>query len=346
MRSENMLESVETNRSYIPSFCETVAEQSLYLAEGAELIFNEMFEQIGISELAVYESTGIVMVYEGAKLESLKRTLLGALDKIWGAIKHSFEQMLAKLKERVMKNKFSLVTREAVEALPSDAKFPDVHEFPGLEEKSRMEFINNSAEVRKSIENFEQAIRGGAEFDPVEAFESGGSVFQRVSGIKDAKSAADVKKALKEQIVGKTITVDVNFLKSNRALLLATVKGDTTMNQIKSAYNKEKENIDKIKTLVKGLKDDFSQYFQAYSTVVKDLIIALDTCHSIQIDASFMRMREYGTVLAAAAALISKSGKGKAKDGKAKETVEKVKGEVVNANESVQEDIVAALFYW
>lgn len=354
MKSENMLESVETNRSYIPNFCTTVLEQSMYVAEGAELIFNEMIEQVGIEELAVYESTGSVVVYEGAKLDELKKTLLAALDKLWATIKHSFEQMIAKVKKSVLDKKFDAITRETVAKLPADLKLPDIHEYPGLKESEIKKFASNAAKVRADIKNL-KPVEGNDDNYTASAAKNelsmGGNIYARVAGVDGATSAADIKKELKEKLVGSKKGINAKMLANGNMLIdmKLVVKGDATMKQIKSAYNEEKKLIDELKSEVKGMKDDFSDHFKVFSSAIKDLVIALNTCHSIQIDAAFMQIREYGMVLAAAGASTLKDAKAAKKEAKKsekeEEPLERVEGEVVESA-TIQEDLVATLFNW
>ena len=53
---EYLNEKIEPT-SIIPAFCTSFMEQSMYIAHNAEEAYNEMFKQIGIDELADYEST-------------------------------------------------------------------------------------------------------------------------------------------------------------------------------------------------------------------------------------------------------------------------------------------------
>ena len=51
---------------------------------------NKLFESAGIEELAVFESTGCEIVYEGARFEELKKTVVSIFVKIWEAAKKMF----------------------------------------------------------------------------------------------------------------------------------------------------------------------------------------------------------------------------------------------------------------
>lgn len=348
MKSENMLEAVETDRSFIPAYCETVYEQSLYLAEGAESIFNEMFKNIGIEELAVYESTGMTVVYEGAKLEELKKTLLAALDKLWGAIKHSFEQMMAKMKQKVLDGKFKSVNRESIKNLPTDLKLPSIHEYPGLDHSKKPEFAANAGKVFVELRD-NTPDKNGEDQKALDQFKvdmDGLKIYAEVSGITDAKSAADIKAKLKEQIIGaaKEITVADLMKDSTLVNMQLAVQQNEILKMIKEGYNAEKKNIDSLKSMVKGIKSDFSEQFKVLSSAVKDLVIALNTCHSIYLDCAFMQMREYGAVLAACAASLAKANKGAKKDEKPADEVQH-NSAMLEAVTS-QKDLVDSYFAW
>lgn len=56
--------SIQPDMSIIPSFA-SLAEATMYVVEANEIHFNNMMKSIGLHELAVFESTGSVLLYEG-----------------------------------------------------------------------------------------------------------------------------------------------------------------------------------------------------------------------------------------------------------------------------------------
>ena len=81
------------DRSVIPSYCESFSESAVYVAEASTRYINDFFKEVGITELAIFESTGSVVVYEGAKLQAFKEKLAKVWDSIWRAIKGLFEKV-------------------------------------------------------------------------------------------------------------------------------------------------------------------------------------------------------------------------------------------------------------
>lgn len=55
--------SIQPDMSIIPSFA-SLAEATMYVVEANEIHFNNMMKSIGLHELAVFESTGSVLLYE------------------------------------------------------------------------------------------------------------------------------------------------------------------------------------------------------------------------------------------------------------------------------------------
>ena len=67
----NDLLNVKADMSVIPAYSMSFAENALFVAEAVEKDFNTLFQNIGIQELAVFESTGVQVVYENEKLDKL-----------------------------------------------------------------------------------------------------------------------------------------------------------------------------------------------------------------------------------------------------------------------------------
>ena len=96
--NEDLLK-VEADMSVIPAHTLTFSENALYVAEAIERDFNEMIKNIGINELAVYESTGMQIVYEGEKLKSFKEAIIKFFQEMWKKIKAAFEAVMVKFNE-------------------------------------------------------------------------------------------------------------------------------------------------------------------------------------------------------------------------------------------------------
>ena len=244
------------DRSVIPNSCESFAESAFYVAEAATRHMNKFFEEVGITELAIFESTGSVVVYEGEKMKGFVEGLGKVWDNIWKAIKGAFEKLINFIHEKQKEAALKVVDKVS----ESDVEKIDDKKFEKtLGKFTYIQYKYN--EVKKEIEsNFtgsttsmpnlfdlsdEEARKQSADYvKEVNGQIYGGSEVTTLEALKDA-----VKKACTSE--GKALTKE--YLKSNLNSMKNTTKD--LLNSAKSNYSKMKRTIDDNKRKLRALKD-------------------------------------------------------------------------------------------
>lgn len=113
------------NHDVIPSyapFCETY----LYLQEATERDYNQLMFDIGLSELGVLEATGVEVVYEQdeEKGQSFKDKVVKFVKERWEAVKAAFDKLLKTLQEK-MANAKAKFTQKAIDKIKYRLKETD-----------------------------------------------------------------------------------------------------------------------------------------------------------------------------------------------------------------------------
>ena len=244
------------DRSVIPNSCESFAESAFYVAEAATRHMNKFFEEVGITELAIFESTGSVVVYEGEKMKGFVEGLGKVWDNIWKAIKGAFEKLINFIHEKQKEAALKVVDKVS----ESDVEKIDDKKFEKtLGKFTYIQYKYN--EVKKEIEsNFtgsttsmpnlfdlsdEEARKQSADYvKEVNGKIYGGSDVTTLEALNEA-----VKKACTSE--GKALTKE--YLKSNLNSMKDTTKD--LLNSAKSNYSKMKRTIDDNKRKLRALKD-------------------------------------------------------------------------------------------
>lgn len=286
--TDSLLEIIEADRSVIPSTCTSFEEQSMYVAEHAENILTGFFENVGINELAVYESTGEFVVYEGERLNELKTKAKEVLDKIWATIKAGYEKVLAFFSGHTLnaKKKFKDLTSSDLDKFEDSYKFGKTHDFSGIDKEN---FAEHAAKVRDQITarlDDGQQVKGEITTDYIMA---------QITGTSDSKMS-EAKRTVKKSMIGKEIDVTKSWFKSNWKTVYDIVMAGSTKKDIKKSYKDEK---DKIKDCIKNLKnrkdvDSINAIVKIYSKVTTTLHAMMN----IKMDVCRRRLAEYTKLLA------------------------------------------------
>lgn len=245
------------SKSVIPDFVMSFSEAALYVAESMTVDYNNLMESIGVEELAVYESTGMEIVYEGEKLNSFKDKIVEFFQNIWKSIKGFFEKILnwfeTKRKESV-KNMGSKINAADLSKLPDDAVFGKMHKYGAFIVEAE-KFAKNTDSFLKEVDNeFEKICKGVDETDAEskkKAVEDGNTlkdelskkIFKEVSGY-DVDSMDAVKKAIEEKLVGEEFEINKGNISTYLPGLLAVTTGGKVNDAIKSLYKSNKKLID------------------------------------------------------------------------------------------------------
>lgn len=334
------LRTVPTNESAVPDGCLTFAEEALYVSAAITEAYNNTFEQIGISELAVYESTGSVVVYEGARMDNFKNKIKEMFGKFMAAIKKAYEKILDWFESIRKKANSKLTGLKSFD--PETLK--DVNNL-GKTHKFDLDCIDikaNVASVNDDIKDAcEKVIKSGYE-ENKDLFEDikktlHADLANGAEGSSSITDASSLKEKVKAAMLGEEIEVDTGYISSNFDELKKIVLDGKLTRDIKASYKAEKENLAKMQKNVESIikdaaKEDGSDAEKAISaaaTIYKDIAATMHLVMAIKIDVCKTRYRDAYRLLS-----IVKSHSKKAT------------GESYTGMVSSQVDLVAEAFNW
>lgn len=265
----NDLLKVES-RSVIPDYVMSFSEAALYVAESIDKDYNNLMESIGIEELAVFESTGMEIVYEGERLASFKEKVVNFFKQAWATIKGFFEKILGwfeqKRKENV-KNMKSKIDKADLSKIPDGTVFGKMHKFSEKEitDEATKFCVNTNKFLRKVNEEFGKACNGvdeSNEESKVKAKDEGAklkeefveNVVKEISGY-DVKTIADAKKKIEESLIGEEVEINKENIESKLAILNMVVMSGKVNDSIKTQYKNMKKAVDDAITRTKGYTD-------------------------------------------------------------------------------------------
>ena len=285
---DSLLETIKANRSVIPSTCTSFEEEAMYVAEYGENVLTGFLEDVGINELAVYESTGEFVVYEGERLNELKAKAKEVLDKIWSAIKAGYEKVLAFFSSHTLnaKDKFKDLKASDLDKFDSNYDFGKTHDFSGIDKEN---FAEKAAKVRDQITarlDAGQQVKGEITTEYIMA---------QITGTSDSKMG-EAKRTVKKDMMGKEVSVDKSWLSSNWKTVYDVVMAGSSRKDIKKSYKDEKDKINQCIKNLKGRKD-----VDSINAVVKIYAKVTTTLHSmmnVKMDVCRKRLAEYTRLLA------------------------------------------------
>lgn len=338
---------VEANMDVIPSYALTFSEAALYLAEDAENQFGELFKNIGISELAVFESTGMEVIYEGEKLNNFKEGFIKLWNTIWSNIKGFFENILEKFNKMKTEAKKKLYKKADLNNLKTKDKngkekvFGKTHKFDSSlmnakysdlavgyahrvsERFEKLAGQQNNENLSEEINNKQKQVE-----------EEVCSVVSGISGVKDVKN---MKEELKKKLMGEEIEATVAFVKSNYDEMRELVIGNKIEKSIKKDFAAAKKFInDRIKE-VKKYKDDRAKVAKSEVKSLITICNCMNSCRGVLYDVMSRRYNEYRNIVVRVNMACGKAN-GESKDEK--------KEEKVSESYSSQLDLVESLFEW
>lgn len=345
MTTYEELGMVKANESVIPADCLSFAEQAMYVSEFAQKEYNNLFEAVGIEELAVFESTGSEVIYEGAKLEAFKQKAKTFFHKIWAAIKAAYEKVYAFF---IQKSKTAM---EAVKGLNkadlqaflkkegnATKKYGTTHNFTVAintykEKMGKAAGLLNDVNKKFGDLDKKEDYKEAEEKAKEELFKQIFTTF----GDKDSKSLSDIKKAIRSDL--KEVEATGTWLASTLDQLVKIVKEGKTTDDLKPAYTTQKAQIDKCISTITGLKEENMKTASSRIMMLGKLSNALDVCANTYFDIFKKRFTEYLVILVR----VWKDTK------KAEKEASKEKKEKVNASveyTSYNADMISEAFNW
>ena len=310
------LEACATDSSIIPNFTSTFLENSMWIAEAAEVEFNEMFKKIGVDELSIYESTGEVVVYEGAKLKAAKEGFIKFFQGLWKKIKGAYDRVLQyfetkrkEANESIIKdvNAADIARLESKEAKSGKISFGTIHTYPKGEVAESMG-AKAGAYAQKVSQEWKAAV--GKSDEDKENLKKNISerIISEVYG-NGAKDLAAAKRILREQCLGEEVNVDIPYIKSHLEEMKSVVLKGSTKDAIKKSFQQSKTIIDNCISECKKFDDDMMPIAKPLVNSLKDINVANTTCMNIVMDVYKRRFSEFRGVLLKLKSADRKAGK-------------------------------------
>lgn len=319
--------------SIIPDHCLSFYEQSLYVAEAAHAAYNECFKEIGIEELAVFESTGSTIVYEDGSqgLADIKAKIVKIFTNIWASIKEAYEKMIKKIDEiaKTTRTKYvNKITVDGLKVIADDTKFGTIHEFKDADFVAMAKECNTkcAAFMMKIDSEFKKSTAENVK-DVKESL-SKELLTGVVGGSYESLDSYKTKKS--EEVCGKSFEVDKKWVVDNFKTIQDVVAEGSMKSLLKGTFNQERLVIDNIIRSTKGIKAEDTFYIKDKAALLRDLVETHHSVQSLVISFAKKRFMEYRAVFNR---VYLKADKVKAQDESATIT-------------SYQRDLVSEAFDW
>lgn len=336
-QNEDILKETATIKNSFPSSVLSFSEAALYVCEGIESSYNEMFEQIGIHELAVYESTGNLISYTeadegkeentgtalavpGSENKKFYEKVIEWFKSIWGRIKGFFEGAINKFKTVIEENKKKIVNKfnsADISKLP-DKVYGKVSDYSKFNN-----FMNNGSpmfgeEAVSLLGEISRKINGcKTSNDAQEVYnEYKDSLPNKLIGSSDVEgSGANAIKSFFKSLVGAAQDVKKDFLSSKLNDMVEYVFTDNVVKSLHGMYKSDRKIIDTALSEVKkraneAKKDDsvvsYAQYEYSLMKNITQLTVTADGC---VIDILRKKLSEYRSVLFRVALALGKGAK-------------------------------------
>ena len=315
--NEELLREVQTDMSVIPANTLTFSENALYVAEVVERDFNEMFEAIGVNELAVFESTGMQIVYEGKTLKDFKDTVINFFKQAWAKIKAFFESALVKFQSfsKEVKKMIPEIKESDLAALPKDKTFGKTHEFEELNNSILVlgKYGDNAKDYASKVsDQFEKLSKqDGLDSKQIaeKADELEKDICSKVSGIPNVDNSSEMIKAIGKELLGEEVEADCEFVKKNLTTIRNIVVAGSPVKSIKESYKKSRSFIDdQIKT-IKGYTDERAKVASSELRVIKSIMHCMNQANGKGLDVAKRQFNEYRNILVRVAIALGKTNK-------------------------------------
>lgn len=278
---------IPANRSVIPSSCESFAESTFYVAEAAQRSFNKFFEEVGITELAIFESTGTVIIYEGEKLNKFKEGFQKVLENVWASIKAAFEKI---------KQAFDSIKRESAKKLLK-VSGSDVD---GINDEKFNNTLGKFKYQKYKIDRVESKIKEVEvpSFDGKSVEEAKAAAQEFLDGLygklsgkaedKDLQSMQDtIKEACKD---GEATELTKEYLANNIAIMAG--RTDAYLRDLGKDYRAEKAEFDKARKAVNRLKNEDTDTAQAALRCQVKALLAFHGAHMAIYDVKKAQLKQ------------------------------------------------------
>ena len=341
MAFEKEIMEAGINPTLIPSYA-SLNEAVFYLLEDNERNFTDLIQNIGLKELAFYESTGSVLLYEAGSEEEkeAKKGTGNFITKAWANIRTLFERLLSnakKLFEKVTSaigglfNKGSDKAKVAkAEGVTKKANYDDLVAAVDKIEDGFFDSLKSTAYSYKSF--------GGSKLDQHDSYFDI-SKFVDADAIKSAWEISEINpEEVKKKIRGDEEPITKEAVKSSFKDIFDSVTNNATQTkEIKTLYGAAKDNFDKRLKDAKAAENNKDEMAK-----LKGLIQASTVIYSAIISEYYAVLVRNAKIVLKANAVAKKNAKPEEKKEEKKpegkpEKAEKVEGEVVDKDGNVVE---------
>lgn len=303
---ESEMENVKGNTSIIPAHSLTFAENALYVAEFIEAEHNKLFESIGINELAVYESTGMEIVYEGEQLQTIKASIVKFFTNAWDAIKGAIKKVMEWFEAQRKKFADELVekvNKASLDAVDADKKFGKVHNFDiKLPNAACLRAFNYSTKVMTKFKELAKNIKDDEKADQVAKIndvkeEMTSKLIAEISNINNVGSVAEMSKEMRRRMLGEVVTADKAWVSRNLDDMIKVVQKGQSTHDFKEQYDSIRKMIDGCIKKTKEFKDDQSIVIAPCVSVLKSVLQCSNSIVNLTADVLKRRYHEYSHIL-------------------------------------------------
>ena len=305
------LADVQPDRSVIPSHTLTFCEDAVYVAEAIEEDYNRIFQEIGVNELAFYESTGCEIVYEAEEKQGLIQKVVQFFKDLWAKIKAGFEAILLKFQSlsKEVRNQIPNITAQQVKSC-NLTNFGKTHDFK-IEGEGGTYLLNAKSLLDEIEEEFNKAIRTSSKNedskqkgrDIKDKLEK--QICKKISGF-DVSNVSEMTKKIHEYLLGSEIDATKDWVASNIGMLISIVKQGNSKNVIKKNYQLFKAVIDNCIARLKTREDEMIGYIDSIVAVLKEMVKAAHAANNVVMDVAKRRYSEYRNILLRVAVCLHK----------------------------------------
>lgn len=297
---EDFLAYTEADMNIIPEYALTFSESALYLAAHTDKCFNETFTSIGIDELAVFESTGSQIVYEGGTLSSLKEKLQNLWENIWRSIKGAFEHVMKKFHDMASEAKKKMYKKADLSKLKADKTYGMTHEFNIGDEEALTKYTKNGMDYANKVESTFARMAESETIDSDAVKQEENRLIEAITSTVGNAQAANVKdmaETIRGRMIGKEVKATAAWVKSNYDMMHGYVLGDKISNTLKKAYKDARKFInDRIKQ-VRGYKDARAKVCKSEIKVLTQINSCMTSCRGVVFDVIKRRYNEYRNII-------------------------------------------------
>ena len=269
---------VAPDMSDIPSYA-SVGESVLYVMEANEINFNKLKTSIGLYELGVFESTGMVVDYVneaegGAKLTELKAKLIGFVTQAAAKIKGLFESILRKMDESATTALNAIEGKKALDAGTLKKAYakvdPSKIKFKGGDYSKLIELCQGKGALNHDVDAFINSAVGSRDLEVA------------IKGIKSTLGGEITKAAVTKYLTGKVEDANGSSLKESDLEQIAEfVSGWKSNNKgLKSVYKNAEKSLNDLIKNIKSRKDCTDEDLKTCKEAVKVITCVYGTAMS------------------------------------------------------------------